>query len=313
MRDVLKVMIVGVVLVPVAEARDLYVNNLTGDDRASGAAPRVVSEGNGPVRTIQRALRYAEFGDRIVLANTGEPYREQVSVQGARNSGSSQSPFIIEGNGATLDGTARIAADLWQPAGTGLLRYRPPRISFQRLFLNGRPLAAQSIDRKGRLASLAPGQWCMFQQSIHYRPESDVPLNEQDLGVSLHSMGITLYNVRHVVVRNLFIQGFRLDGVNALDNSFDCRLDTLTCRWNGRSGISVGGASRVKVQDCLLEDNGVAQLRTEGWSHVVATDCKFVGTNAWKMDGGRLSVDGKDQERKRTIPINVDSSPLDRP
>ena len=243
MRDLLTVTFVGVILVSSAGARDIYVNNLTGDDRSSGTADRVISEGNGPVRTIGRALRRTEFGDRIVLTNTGEPYREQVSIEGPRNSGSTLSPFILEGDGATLDGTARISSELWQPGGKDVVRYRPPRISFQQLFLNGQPLPEQSIDRKSQLATLEPGHWCMLRQSIHYRPEANVPLIDRALGVSLHTTGITLYNVRHVIVRELFVQGFRLDGVNAHDNAFECQLNTLTCRWNGRSGISVGGAS----------------------------------------------------------------------
>ena len=59
-------------------------------------------------------------------------------------------------------------------------------------------------------------------------------------------MGITLYEVRNVVIRDLIVQGFQLDGINAHDGVFDALLKKVTCRGNARSGICVGGASRVR-------------------------------------------------------------------
>ena len=52
-----------------AFARDIYVDNTTGDDRRGGTIS--TSQGNlGPCRSIAKALRIAKFGDRIVLAST---------------------------------------------------------------------------------------------------------------------------------------------------------------------------------------------------------------------------------------------------
>src|SRR5579871_4227572 len=64
----------------VAAARDLFVNNVTGDDVLDGTAPEGQHLGQGPFRTIAKALRVAGAGDHIELANTGQPYREQVAV-----------------------------------------------------------------------------------------------------------------------------------------------------------------------------------------------------------------------------------------
>lgn len=311
MRKVLILMFVAVLGSGDGYGRDLYVNNLTGDDQSTGETDQNISNHVGPVRSIKRAVALANFGDRIVLANTGVPYREQVSLQGARNSGSARFPFVLEGNGAELDGTADISPELWKPGGVGLIRFQPPRISFQQLFLAGQPLPEFSIA-DANMKEMPAGSWCMFKQSIYYRPQPDIALFDHDLSVSVRRVGVTLYNVRHVVVSNLVIRGFQYDGVNAHDNAFDCRLDGLTCRWNGRSGLSVGGASRVKVVNCMLENNGVVQLRTEGWSRVVVEGTKMIGDRSWEMDGGRLRIDGEDQQRKEKV-ANRDSAPLNRP
>jgi len=55
-----------------ASARDLFVNNLVGNNSDDGARA-VAQDGSGPLRTLQRALRLVEPGDRIVLGNTGQP------------------------------------------------------------------------------------------------------------------------------------------------------------------------------------------------------------------------------------------------
>src|SRR5690349_11484553 len=75
-------------------ARDIYVDNLAGDDLLSGATPAPAVAGDGPVQTIARAMRMAQPHDRVVLANTGTPYRETVSLSG-RHGGSRLEPFVL--------------------------------------------------------------------------------------------------------------------------------------------------------------------------------------------------------------------------
>src|SRR5690349_19122935 len=79
-----------------AHARDIYVDNVAGDDRNVGAQPVGGAVDTGPVRTIGRALWIAHAGDRIVLAKNADPYREMVCLIGPRNSGIEDLPFIIE-------------------------------------------------------------------------------------------------------------------------------------------------------------------------------------------------------------------------
>src|SRR5262245_14854484 len=88
-----------------AVARDIFVDNMLGDDRRGGSVAAPTGDGGGPCQSIAKALRIALPGDRIIVANTGQPYRESITVQGPRHSGSERYPTTIIGNGATLDGT----------------------------------------------------------------------------------------------------------------------------------------------------------------------------------------------------------------
>jgi len=112
-----------------AAGRDIYVNNLAGDDTFTGHKPHGVARADrsGPVRSIDKALRLAQQGDRIVVANSGAPYRESVSLVGSRRSGYSFKPFVIEGSGSILDGSAAVPPGSWENYEGPVFRFRPPR------------------------------------------------------------------------------------------------------------------------------------------------------------------------------------------
>src|SRR4029453_4028853 len=105
MRAVFGIMLFAIVVPSLASARDIYVDNVNGDDRLGGFSPTAQGESGGPCRSIAKALRIARLGDRVVLTNTGVPYRECVTIQGPRSSGDDNFPLQIQGNGATLEGT----------------------------------------------------------------------------------------------------------------------------------------------------------------------------------------------------------------
>jgi len=151
-----------------AQARDIYVNNRLGDDRRGGVLPLPAGEGGGPCRSIAKALRIAGPGDRIVVANTGEPYRESITVQGPRHSGTDSFPLVIVGNGATLDGTTSLAEAVWEYAGNQTFRTRPIRKSFQMLFLDDRP-AVRKLPADGQVPQLAPREWSSTDGWIYFR------------------------------------------------------------------------------------------------------------------------------------------------
>lgn len=283
-------------LVSAAAARDIYVNNLAGDDRSTGSRPRAAAGTGSPVATIAKALRLAQAGDRIVVIDTGQPYRECLSLVGSRHSGSEMGPLVIEGNGATLDGTASVPQDAWQHYLGDVFYFQPARLGYQQLYLNGRPAVRRpTANWDVSLPSLAPLEWCLAQGRIYFRVEAGRLPSDYELACCALQTGITLYHVQDVVVRNLIVQGFQIDGINVHDVVRSAKFEDVTCRGNGRSGIAVAGASRAELDDCLLGNNGAAQLWTEGHSQTHVYGGKLIPNTAEALvqQGGRLTIDGR--------------------
>jgi hypothetical protein len=269
-------------------AREIYVDNTTGDDRRGGTLAR--SEGGlGPCRTIAKALRIAQPGDRIVLANTGVPYRESITIQGPRHSGSDNYPFMIIGNGATLDGTLSLAEAHWEHVADGVFRMRPVLMSYQQLFLDDQP-AIKKQPLPGEPPQLAPREWCSIHGYIYFRVEDGKLPHNYNLACCGEQAGITLYDVHDVIVQDLTLRGFQLDAVNCHDNVRRTDLVRLITLQNGRSGLSIGGASRVRIDTCTSSANGEAQLRVEGYCIAQMIDNKLDSATAPAIarEGGRI-------------------------
>jgi hypothetical protein len=290
--------LVAVAMVSAATAKDIHVNNLNGDDRFSGQHERNLSDRSGPVRSLARALQMASTGDRIVLANTGQPYRESITLTGNRHSGYSFRPFVIEGNGAILDGSAPVPAEAWDHYKGPVYRFRPTRLGYQQLFLNDRPLTRVAVDPQAeRPPELGPLEWCLHDGCIYFAVEPETLKLPKDYALSCthKRVGITLFHVEGVALLDLTVQGFHLDGINAFNSAREVTLAGVTCRGNGRSGITVGGASHVVLNGCLVGNNGAAQLLTLPYSETAVQNTVLLSNTApgWVDQGGRVYVDGE--------------------
>ena len=276
-------------------AIDIHVDNLQGDDRNNGKSAAYDSGDAGPVRTITKALRVSNKGDRVVLKNTGVPYRESITFQARRNSGYPGSPFVFVGNGAVLDGSAFMMNRDWEYAANDVYRFSPRLKSYQQMFRDDKPLEKSDIKSEDQLDQLKPLEWAMFDGNMYFRAEPGKGPGTYRLTYSGLTVGITLYEVKYLRIEDLTVQGFQLDGINAHDKAMDVQLEKITARGNGRSGISVGGASRVEISDTVLGNNGAAQLRTEGYSTTKVKDTELFDTSAPAVDqqGGKLEIDGK--------------------
>jgi hypothetical protein len=234
-------------------------------------------------------LRIAERGDRIIVANTGEPYREMVTLQGPRHSGSDLFPFTVVGNGATIDGSVSMVEARWEHVAGNTFRTRPPHLSFQQVFLGTQP-AARKQPTVGTSPVLAPREWCLSDGWIYFCVEPGKLPQSYDLACCGGQTGITLYDVQDVVVQDLVVRGFWLDGVNCHDNVRRSDLVRIAATENGRSGISVGGASRVRLDTCTAAGNGAAQVRLEGFCRVQMLDNQLDPATAPALvkEGGTL-------------------------
>lgn len=282
-------LVLGLAPCLVADAKDYFVNNEVGDDRKPGTS-EVITGDDGPFRSIGRALRSAGRGDRVVVAKTNTPYHESLSVQAGRHSGTSDAPFVLKSDGAVIDGRREIPVAEWKYDGDGVYRYRPPKITRQILYVDGKPAKRVESPAAAPRPKLQPLEWCWYRSEIYFRPAADKVPSSYDLTHTHLQVGVTIYEVQHVLISGFVIQGFELDGVNAHDSVFGGELLNVVCRGNARSGVSVGGASRVTLNGCLIGNNGEAQLRTEGYSTTTIRGSDIIGNTAPRIvrDGGKV-------------------------
>ena len=274
-------------------AATIYVDNQVGHDAANGRAAEPDAEA-GPVRTLAAALALATKGDRIVLAKTPQPYREEISLSWPQHSGYPDRPFVIDGNGAVLDGTVVAMPEAWKHIDGNVFAMRPRRLAYQQLFRAGEPLKQVPLLSKYEVASLQPLEWALYDGRIYFRTEGNATPLEYELRHAGLQTGITLYDVRHVRIVNLVVQGFQQDGINAHELVRDCQLIDVDSRANGRAGLSVGGVSRVSAVRSNFYANGRIQVRTEGLAELELEGCDVGDDTApkFRTHGRRFVVDG---------------------
>jgi hypothetical protein len=258
-------------------SNEIYVNNLSGDDTLDGGEANSAGIGVGPVRTIQKALRLAQSGDRIILAKTSQPYRESVTLQGGKNSGVHGSyPLVIEGNGALLDGTQALPEIAWEHFRADVFRARTVIKSHQILFLNQQPAERMRLDVNSKAQPiLEPLSYFVWDGYLYFRPELNKLPGDYETASGGLSIGLTLYDVHNVLVKDIVVQGYAFDGVNAHDNVSNVKFENVTCLENGRSGFTVAGSSRVTLDRCTAKSNHEAQLRVEEYATVELSECEL--------------------------------------
>jgi len=251
MRRSLVILLCSTFICQTTLARDIFVNNAAGDDSRDGSGEAITGTTIGPYKTIRRALSVAKKGDRVILAKTNLPYRESVTLQAGRNSGHPRLPFTLIGNGATLDGRSPISSSAWEHHRGDVYRIRLSRKSHARLFLDDQPVSLLRVrPSAGAIPNLQLKQSCLHRGYLYFRTEAGKSPSHYNLSLAALRVGITLYEVRHVIIQDLVIIGFQLDGVNAHDGVFDGVIVNVQSKHHGRAGFAVSGASRVRLINC---------------------------------------------------------------
>lgn len=259
------------VLTGLARGATLYVDSRLGDDRNDGLTLSDEGSGNGPLQTLQRAIALAHQGDEIRLVNNGTPYYGGVTLFGDRHSGRPEGPFMIVGNGAVLSGAKPVPEQSWELVRDTIWRLVPWRKAYYQLLLEGKtvPEAVCPPDAK-TLPELPVGQWCAWRGAIYYRTEVGGDPNRMPFALADDEVGLTLLDVHDVIIRDVTLRHFRLDGLNAHDRCRDILLDHVISTGNGRSGVTAAGTSQVYLlnseltanrrHSLLISERGVADL-----------------------------------------------------
>jgi hypothetical protein len=283
---------------PVAFATDIYVDNRIGDDLYDGSSPQQIDDRSGPVRTIGRALEKVQPRDIVHVANHGMPYVESLAIVGPRFG-----KFILEGNGAVVSGARVVPYDAWQRLGHGVWRFTPRRKAFYQLIDHDQALSETPVSRDAqKLPELPEGNWCAWRGSIYYRvlsgPGGPNPQSEVPLAFAAEEVGITLLDADDVVIRNLELRHFRLDGINVHDRCQNVLLDNVRLIENGRAGLAVGGASLVGIKDSELRGNRVTQVLNAEVAQTEILDCKLgpAPGGLYQRKGGHVLIDEQDMK-----------------
>jgi hypothetical protein len=142
---------------------------------------------------------------------------------------------------------------------------------------------------------LEPRQWCQLGGYLYFCVEPTKLPEDYRLSYSALDTAITLLAVTKVAISDLSIQGFRLDGINAANAAHDVAITRVICRGNGRSGITVGGASLADLVSISAGDNGLAQVLALPLSEIHLENCKLLSNTAPGLvdQGGKVYLDGK--------------------
>ena len=249
------------VLTGLARGATIYVDSRIGDDRNDGLTLTDEGSGNGPLRSLRRAIEIAQQGDEIRLTNNGTPYYGGVTLFGDRHSGLPGGPFTITGNGAVLSGAKPVPEQSWEFVRDTIWRLVPQRKAHYQLLLDGRTIAEAACPPDSKtLPALQAGQWCAWRGAIYYRTDLGGDPNRMHFALADDEVGLTLLDVHDVVIRDLTLRHFRLDGINAHDRCREVLLERVTSTENGRSGATVAGTSKVYLLDSELTANRVHSL-----------------------------------------------------
>lgn len=281
-----------------AVAGVIYVDNRAGNDGRTGTAPVVTSSEDGPVRTIRKALRLADTGDTIIIANHGEPYHEALTLSGARHSGLPDLPFTIIGNGAVLDGSLPVPYDAWRRGAENVWSFKPWRKGFYQLIRDGAPVPEVKVETGAVLLPEIPaGHWAAWRGQIWFRPHAGFVPSSYRLSFAVEQTGITMYAVRNVRISGLEIRYFRQDGVNAHDLCDSVLLHSVKLTGNGRSGVTTAGTSSLSIMSSELSANRLHSLLITENSIGVVLDSRLSQPPDLQNMPGQQPVPGESLDR----------------
>jgi hypothetical protein len=225
--------------------------------------------------SIQQAVNKAQPGDVIALSPEDSPYYESVSFH--NKSGEPEKPIILDGRGATLDGSAPLRADEWEQTEPGLFRSTAfaarMRVSDSILgryfFVMNGAINRMNRSSKGTraafktVADLQTGEWTFIESEkafyIRLAPEQkleSVRAPERSSGVALSG------DCEHLIIRNLSVTHVWNDGFNIHQRSRDVRFENIRAIECGDDGISAH-------EDCWISVDGLFSARNStGFCHV---------------------------------------------
>jgi hypothetical protein len=305
-----------------AFARDIHVDNSTGDDRYMGQSLFISTGLRGPLRTLQKAVRIAQPGDRIVIRPTGFPFHEEVFVTGVkRPSPTKEFPIVLEGNGAMLDGLVGVDHMFTRDMGGWLYRFETPlgpTHTTDFLFVDGKPAILGVGRGAGGRPMIDAGQFAPWNGWMTYQLAKGDFIDRHTYAVSRLNVGLTIYRSNHWIVKNLDFRGYRLDGVRLHGPVEGIEFQNCRFLYNGRAGVAAKGLTEAVVSDSESIGNAksaavsrnltklsLTRVRSEGSPLLLDAD----STSAIPVTAG----EPRQPEAKPTPPLKREEEPKPAP
>ncbi len=249
LRDRLPIVFLTVVLimsVSRTSAETWYVNNISGGDNKTGLTEQ---EAFG---TLAQGVSRLKPGDRLVIMNSGQPYRESLVLHDI--SGTKEKPIEIDGGGSVLDGSVSIAPDSWTALGNDL--YSRPLKLGQSVRLRFFLLFDGKINRMGNVLKaylpfafkpadqLKANEWTWIEseKKLYVRLPKGTSLKDANLAmpdITRWESGVKMFGTcRYIVIRNLTATHFYNDGYNIHGNCSEIGFYNVRALYNGDDGIS---------------------------------------------------------------------------
>lgn len=261
MRTELLTIVLLLTFAGMAEARTIYVDSRVGNNAYDGTSAEPINAWVGPVRTLRRAQELVCPGDSLLLVDNGTPYYGSLTLFGPKFSGSPTRPFRLIGGGAVISGSKPIHPDSWVELGNNLWRITPRRKGWYQLVDEGAALPRVELSPEpGTLPTVPVDSWGAAGGAIYYRSRVDDDPRWHEFELAEEGTGLTLHDVHDVVISDLTLRHFRIDGINAHDRCENVQLVNVVCQENGRAGLAIGGTCNLTLTDCRLTGNAQYSL-----------------------------------------------------
>lgn len=246
-------------------ARNIYVNNLNGNDTNDG-----VSE-NTALQTIARAQTLLTAGDTIHLCNTGTVYREVFGF--SKLVGKPDAYVTVDGHGATVSGSDKIIDAEWRMIAPGLYKNDTIYDKFKfnkeiiwrfffvfdgRMNRMGTCMKGKSIPLKAP-QDLQDREWTFVtaEKAFYIKIDPAKKLADYNIEIPVRSNGVSIHNTTdYLIVKNLTVTHVYNDGYGLSGDGKNILLENIQSIDCGDDGISAHANSGAKIKGFYSSGNG---------------------------------------------------------
>ncbi|OHB57593.1 MAG: hypothetical protein A2Y07_06975 [Planctomycetes bacterium GWF2_50_10] len=253
-------------------AKDLFVDPVEGSNLYNGLSARPNGSG-GPFKSPNHAIAIAGPGDTVHLAKA--VYSDELDL--TNKSGEPNHPLIIDGHGATIDGSRPINISDWQQVAPGLYQntaiWKEPLQQHEDFQWRWYFIFNGSMNRMGHCMkgvntpykqpdALTDGQWTYRQKdhSFFIKIDSSKKLTDYNIAMPFRTNGVAVHGPLHdLIVRNVIATHALNDGFNItppVNGKLSVRFENIASIECGDDGLSAHGNSFVDVNGFYSAGNG---------------------------------------------------------